>query len=666
MITTVLLAVGGVACSEEENLRLNLFLVEKPGAVSPRCSQSASTTTRLATGTYTLRLSFMRRAMNTGAVSPHRLRKAYELVCDRIIKPGEALDFQVPANHAGNLIMRLEAFQRATPTSAFQLAYSGQMEGTDLGREDLSLLLRATDQLSCSDTLGTPRAFHSATLLPDGQVLILGGLVAESSGKGDKLHIDDTEVAYATSSAELYNPDTMQFTTLARGLTTQRAFHKAILLPSPPQGPYEVMVIGGVTPETSGSAAFRLKAGSATSINYPFLISPHEKAMAAGAALVTITPSISGGAATLSDKPLAGLPRLMFPRVAMSPDGKQLVVAGGASAYTALGTGQGFTPATAAVLIALKSAAERNGKDPAIAAQTAMSRTRVGHAISPLGDNNYAVIGGTMDGPGPCGTPPQTGCDDDWEKKNAGELITAGSGGASATLMTFTGGAPEASGWHTLTPLGVKDGQTTAPKVALLAGGFLLGREGDTLRSVNTQTPKTYPLMQIGEGAAVTSIITSSTGAFKGGGYHAATTLANGSVLLSGGNVNSNFIKDPPCDKVTSPFCAYDQLAAYGLISGVAALRTTTIKKMSLARFGHQTTRLMDNAVLFTGGVTLRKEQNSSGQDIYPAVLTGFTEVYNPRTGGPAEDPFDRPAGKDYDTLKGMAPGTSSCGVQEE
>ena len=670
MITTVILvAAGGFACSGEENLKLSLYLVQQPGSATPYCSQTASTTARLATGTYTLRLSFMRRAMNAGAISPTRLRKGYELVCDRIVKPGEALDFQVPAATAGRLTMRLEAFQRANSAAAFQLAYSGQMEAVDLTREDMALLLRPTDQLSCADAMGTARAFHSATLLPDGQVLLLGGLVAESSGKGDKLHTDDTEAAYATGSAELYNPDTMTFTALSGALTVQRAFHQAVLLPSPPQGPYEVLVMGGVTPETQGGIAFRLKAGSSASINYPFLISPHEKAKAAEAALVTITPSATtGGAPSLTYKALTGIPKLMFPKVAIAPGGNQLLVAGGASAYAELGTGRGFTPAAAAVLIQLKGAADRGGKDPAVVAQTKLSRTRVGHAVTALGDNNYAAIGGTMDGPGPCGTPPQSGCDSDWEKNNVGELLTAGSGGASAKLMTFSGGAPEASGWHTLTPLGIKDGQTTAPTRALLAGGYLLGREGDKLRSVNSQTPKTYPLMQLTDGTsvAVTNIITSPTGAFKGGGYHAATALADGSVMLSGGNVNSNFVKAAPCDKVTSPFCAYDQLSTYSLVSGTASLRTATTKTMTMGRFGHQATRLMDNSVLFTGGVTLRKEKSSSGQEIYAVVLTNFAEAHNPRLGGPAEDPFDRPAGKDYDTVKGMAPGTSTCGLQEE
>ncbi len=663
MITAVLLLVGVSGCADEENAKLNFYLVSQPGAASPFCSQSASTTTRLATGTYTLRLSFMRRDGADGPFYQRTMRKKYKLVCDRIIKPGESFDFQVPTSQGETLTMRLDAFQRASKTGPFQLAYSGQKERADLNSEDLAVLLRGADQLSCADSMSTPRAFHSATLLPNGKVLVLGGLTAEASGNVDKLHTDDTEVAYATASAELYDPDTMQFTTLSASLPGERAFHQAVLLPSLMAGPYEVLLIGGVSPASKGAAAFRLKAGSATSINYPFLISPHETAVAAEAALVTISRS-----GALTYKALTGLPKLMFPRAVLSPGGKQLVVAGGGSAYTATGTSRGFTQAKAAVVVSLRSKTERGGKDPAVQAQTQLKRTRVGHAMAPLGGGKYAVIGGTMDGPGPCGTPPQSGCDSSWEAKNAGEAISMISGTASAALMTFSGGAPEASGWHSLTPLGVKDGQTTAPTKVLLSGGYLLGREGDNLRSVNTKDPKTYPLMQLASGSpsAVTSIITTPNGAFKGGGYNATTTLADGSALLSGGNVNSNFIKDAPCNQFTSPFCAYDQVATYALNAGVAELRSTTVKRMTIGRFGHQVTRLMDNSVLFTGGVTIRKEQNTNGQDVYVAVLTGFTEAYNPRLGGPFEDPFDRPAGKDYDEAKGKPAGTTTCGDQEE
>jgi len=664
-LITVLILLAGAAlgCSGEDNSRLNFYLVQQPPAgAAPQCSGSASTTTRLATNTYTLRLTFMRRDLAKSDIAPKKMRKKYSIVCDRVIKPGEALDFQVPTDKVDRLAMRLEAFQKSGTSGSLSLAYSGQMERVDLSGAELNMLLRTVDQRSCADTMRSPRAFHTATLLPNGQVLLLGGMVAEASGSGDKLHTDDTEEAYATAGAELYDPDSMSFTALDPGKAPPRAFHQAALLPSPAEGPWEVLVVGGLTPATTGAAVVRLKAGSSTSFNYPFLFTPHENSRAAEAGLVTITPSTTGGATTLSYMPLSSIPKVMFPRATVTPDGNHLLVTGGGSAYTSIGTGKGFTKVKSSFMVALKGKSGRGGKNPGPLYETQLKRTRVGHAVAPLGKDSFAVVGGTMDDT--CGTPPAAGCVSKWEEDFAGESLLKGASSMSASKVPFGGTTPEASGWHTLTPLGLKDGDTTAsPGHALLAGGFLLGRETDTLRTVDFQTPKSYPLMQLSDGATIkaTAVDVSNAGAFKPAGYHAATTLADGSVLLSGGNVNSTWVKLAPCDKVATPFCAYDQLVVYGITAGVVSRRSATTKTMSIGRYGHRATRLLDNSVLFTGGVTMRSDKG-----LPAAYLTGFTEVYNPRRGGPAEDPFDRKAAQDYDAARGQAAGTTTCSVQEE
>ena len=85
----------------------------------------------------------------------------------------------------------------------------------------------------------TGRADHTATLLPDGQVLVAGGFGTNS-------------ISLAMASAELYDPATGTWTATGP-MNTARAFHTATLLPDG-----QVLVVGGYKNYKSALASAEL------------------------------------------------------------------------------------------------------------------------------------------------------------------------------------------------------------------------------------------------------------------------------------------------------------------------------------------------------------------------------------------------------------------------
>ncbi|HXN01722.1 MAG TPA: kelch repeat-containing protein [Candidatus Dormibacteraeota bacterium] len=100
-----------------------------------------------------------------------------------------------------------------------------------------------TNSWSAAASMHTPRSFHTATLMPDGRVLVVGGVEASGVLSGEVL-----------ASAELYDPGTNAWAP-APPLSIARAKHVAILLAN-----QDVLVLGGTQGAGYSKASDALRA----------------------------------------------------------------------------------------------------------------------------------------------------------------------------------------------------------------------------------------------------------------------------------------------------------------------------------------------------------------------------------------------------------------------
>jgi hypothetical protein len=320
------------------------------------------------------------------------------------------------------------------------------------------------------------RMFHRATLLTDGQVLVTGGRDGP------------------LSSGELYDPSSGAFTTLASSMTAARAFHTSTLL-----GDGRVLVAGGnFVSDTLANAD---------------LFDPSTKRFTASASVMSVAYKQNATATLLED-------------------GKVLI-AGGDNMDTAFASAELYDPSTDTfTLLAAEMTTPRrlhtatllpSGKvllaggantanlnpsilasadlyDPSARAFTAtaspMSEGRTGHTATLLPNGKVLLAGGA----GASGY------------LASAELYDP----ASKTFLPSPSGMITARSLHTATLL-------TNGSV-MLAGGSAIPSNSVLLSTAETYDP-TIP--------GFTALAASMSAARA---FHAATLLANGRVLLTGGN----------------------------------------------------------------------------------------------------------------------------------
>ena len=495
-------------------------------------------------------------------------------------------------------------------------------------------------------SMSIPRVDYTATLLPNGKVLIAGG---QSSGQ-------------VTAQAELYDPSSGTFA-VTGSLAAPREGHTATLLLDG-----RVLIVGGDKGNCTSSCIYteaEIYDPSTGTFNPTTGSLPQPPAIPANNPLgtaaairllngkVLIAGGGIGGAAELFD-PATGLfaqtGALVNPddgfAATLLPDGKVLFVTGGikgAAAATAeiydpaagtfaatgnLNLARNFDTATllsnGEVLIAGGwSTGPAELYDPATGKFTltgSLQEPRVGQQATLLTDGTALIAGGTAPIDGLYSVEVYDPASKSFGSKST-FLKTARTDQASAQLpdgrLLLTGGEDFA-----LSVLSSAEIYDPATGVSSLTGSMLKPRHGHTATllpngnvlivggfsdsSVTGSGAKLVSTAEIYNPAAGTFSSTSSPNLARA--YHTATLLPSGQVLITGGATLGGSLSP------TSSAELYDP----------AAQTFTSTANMSAVRYNHAATLMNDGRVLISDGMTVA---GSSGSGI------GLDEIYDPAAG---------------------------------
>lgn len=225
----------------------------------------------------------------------------------------------------------------------------------------IDVLLSKVADLSCPRSpLSNQRSFHSATALPDGRVLLIGGaddsLDASGEGAGARR-------LTATATTEIYDPSLGTFSP-AGPLNVARMMHTATLLPDG-----RVAVVGGVSEVVT--------LGENAGGTFPI------KPKTTPTSVIEVWDPESGAFSTIGEDPWG--PRMFH--AATLTDAGELLVTGGipglASPHDLSNALRGSTRCDVATLSC------QRGPD--------MVRARVGHSMTLLANGNILIWGGSVE-----------------------------------------------------------------------------------------------------------------------------------------------------------------------------------------------------------------------------------------------------------------------------
>ncbi len=235
-------------------------------------------------------------------------------------------------------------------------------------------LLASADNGSVSRavTMSEPRSGHTATLLPDGRVLLIGGMI---SVRGDEV---------LTASTEIYDPQTGA-TRPSGKLYTPRAGHTATLLPDG-----DVLVTGGGVEEKALISAELYHAKTGEFVPVGPMLAPRERhaatLLADGRVLVTggtiVRPSDAADIYDPRTRTFTAAARMRSRRAAHSStllrDGRVLIAGGAESLESVLRSVEVYDPA-----------------DNSFTEAGQMQASRYKHSAVSLEDGKVMILGGS-------------------------------------------------------------------------------------------------------------------------------------------------------------------------------------------------------------------------------------------------------------------------------
>lgn len=447
----------------------------------------------------------------------------------------------------------------------------GEARGIDLGGAGaVEVRVRPAGAFACATRRAlAPRAFHSATPLPNGDLLLLGGVAGQDGAET----IDPAAGFFLQPGAELYSVAEGRTRPLTIPNLVPRAFHEAYVVASDATGA-TIAVIGGLTVTGDPATTPVAVVGASTRLA--------PAANAAGAPGELLRYDAATGEVTRMGVTAEVQPRAFG---ALPPPGSPAI------AYVG-----GLAPGTATARGDADRVAISSGE---VTGAAGLRRPRIGATVTALDADRLLVWGGDTTAGVPMATP------------ELGELLIGWAGTPAAQPLTFD--PTSATAPHRAFGAAALAGDGAV----ILYGGFLLD-QGAALAPV----PQVLQRFAAPAGAVILTDLVQAPD-LAPVGYGAALALADGDVLVAGGNPDATAAGCDPAHQ--GLVCASAQAHRYDAAS-MAAIATGAL---GVARYGARLAPLGDGTVVASGGL---------GELLGTLHALVDLEIYEPR--GTADDPL--------------------------